>query len=120
MTGHRWMYPCRVLRVVDGDTVDVEMDLGLRLYRHERIRFDGINAPEVRGHERAAGEAAKLFVATWIDERANKRPVRKWPFLLETTGESGGFGRWAGVLYHETESLHDALLKSGHAVRVER
>ncbi len=55
----RFHYGARVLRVVDGDTADLELDLGLSIKRTERLRLHGINTPEIVGAERAAGMAAK-------------------------------------------------------------
>jgi endonuclease YncB( thermonuclease family) len=49
-----WKVPARVERVVDGDTIDVTLDLGWKLYKKERVRVWGINAPEkntVKGKE---------------------------------------------------------------------
>ena len=42
-------YSCKIVRVVDGDTVDVDIDLGFGVWRHkERIRLHGIDTPESR------------------------------------------------------------------------
>ena len=44
-----WWYPARVLGVVDGDTLDVMVDLGFRAYQKIRVRLHGIDTPEVYG-----------------------------------------------------------------------
>ena len=41
-----WTVPARVERVIDGDTIDVTLDLGWRLYKRDHVRLAGINAPE--------------------------------------------------------------------------
>jgi micrococcal nuclease len=59
--------PATVVRVVDGDTVIVNLDLGWRVYRDvERIRVNGISAPEVRGRSRKRGLAAKAHAETLV------------------------------------------------------
>ena len=56
-----------MVRVIDGDTVIVTLDLGWRVYRNEeRIRGAGIAAPEIRGRERPAGLAAKAHAETLL------------------------------------------------------
>lgn len=53
-------YRADICRVVDGDTVDADIDLGFNVWLHnERLRFYGIDAPELKGSTRAAGLAAK-------------------------------------------------------------
>ena len=56
-------YKCKILRIVDGDTVDVDIDLGFGIWRHrERVRLVGIDTPESRTRdlvEKKFGNAAK-------------------------------------------------------------
>ncbi|SVE26486.1 uncharacterized protein METZ01_LOCUS479340, partial [marine metagenome] len=56
-------YNCKILRVVDGDTVDVDIDLGFGIWHHkERIRIYGLDAPESRTRdkvEKVFGKYAK-------------------------------------------------------------
>ena len=59
-------YKCKILRVVDGDTVDIDIDLGFGVWLHkERVRMMGIDTPESRTRdetEKAFGLASKLFL----------------------------------------------------------
>ena len=55
-------YQARLLRVVDGDTVDVEVDLGFYLKQEMRLRLNKVDTPEIRGRERPEGLLAKAFV----------------------------------------------------------
>lgn len=61
-----YTYQAEVERVIDGDTLDVKLDLGLRCYRRERIRVLGIDAPETRRRgdvdRRFEGFTAKAFL----------------------------------------------------------
>ena len=63
-------YRCKILRVVDGDTVDVDIDLGFGVWMHkERIRLHGIDTPESRTRdkvEKIFGLEAKKMVETWL------------------------------------------------------
>lgn len=59
-----WWYAARVLRVIDGDTLVVDLDLGLGITARQTVRLLGVNTPELRGDDAAAGAAAKVFVAS--------------------------------------------------------
>ena len=62
-------YKCKLLRVIDGDTVDVDIDLGFGVWlRKQRIRMYGIDTPESRTRdleEKKYGLAAKEFLQKW-------------------------------------------------------
>ena len=59
-------YQCRILRVIDGDTVDIDIDLGFGVWMHrERVRLHGIDTPESRTRdleEKKFGLLAKTYV----------------------------------------------------------
>lgn len=59
-------YNIKSYRVIDGDTIEVDLDLGFRITHNVNVRINGINTPEVRGAEHPAGELAKLFVERWF------------------------------------------------------
>lgn len=94
---------------VDGDTVDVEVSWEPRHVATERVRLAGLDAPELTGATRAAGEAAKTFVVRWLaDSGATElivcRPIRD------------SFGRYLGRLVSVSKGdLGAALLTHGHA-----
>ena len=64
-------YKCKLVKVVDGDTVDVDIDLGFGVWlQNQRIRMYGIDAPESRTSdkvEKVYGMAAKDFVIKWTN-----------------------------------------------------
>ena len=86
-------YNCKILRVIDGDTVDVDIDLGFGIWIHkERIRLHGIDTPESRTRdkiEKIFGFEAKRMVQTWL-------PVGSNQTLVTTKDKSGKFGRVLG------------------------
>ena len=86
-------YRCKILRVVDGDTVDVDIDLGFGVWMHkERIRLYGIDTPESRTRdkvEKIFGLEAKKMVETWL-------PPGSTQFLITEKDRTGKFGRILG------------------------
>ena len=112
-------YKISLLRVVDGDTIDAEIDLGFDIKVKKRIRFAGINAPESRTkdlEEKARGLAAKDRVKQLLDGCEN--------IQLHSHG-IGKFGRCLGEIFLDTidgqekltvESLNELLIREGHAV----
>lgn len=111
-------YKCKILRVVDGDTVDVDIDLGFGVWlRKERVRMMGIDTPESRTRdkvEKKFGLAAKAFVK-------DKMPVGSMQILkteIDKSGEDkkGKFGRILGDFLIDEERLTDIMVSEGHAV----
>ena len=86
-------YNCRILRVVDGDTVDVDIDLGFGIWKKkERIRLYGIDTPESRTsdkEEKIYGNYAKQVVECWL-------PVGTMQTLVTQKDESGKYGSILG------------------------
>ena len=87
-----------LVRVIDGDTLRVRVDLGWSTHRIEDVRLAGINTPEVRGPEKAAGKWVAEQVGSWLGEGG-------LPDLILHSREFsvGKFGRcvcdvWAGGL----------------------
>ena len=111
-------YKCRILRVIDGDTVDVDIDLGFGIWRHrERVRLFGIDTPESRTRdleEKKYGLAAKEFLTKMLDDEGG--------IILKTHKDAEGkFGRILGELWRTTEygdqSINQYLVDKHHAVR---
>ena len=120
MTNHN-EYDVEVLKVIDGDTVDVDINLGFGIMlRDERVRIIGIDTPESRTSDKAEdlfGEAAKARVIELMTGSIR---------LITTEdrhGEDmkGKFGRVLGDFWIERqegkkEKLTDVLIEEGHAV----
>jgi micrococcal nuclease len=105
-------YNCKIVRVIDGDSILVDIDLGFGLWIHgESIRLFGVDCPECRSRdpeEKAAGLLAKGFVEEALHVGATYR--------LQTK-EKGKFGRYLGTIYLTDESsINAALVKERLAV----
>ena len=89
-----YIYSAKCLRVVDGDTLDAQVDLGFDTFKKIRIRLVGINTPESRTRdleEKERGLAAKARVKELLSENKNK-------FVLHSQGV-GKFGRCLGEIF---------------------
>ena len=86
-------YKCTILRVVDGDTVDVDIDLGFGVWmRKERVRILGVDTPESRTRdltEKVYGNLAKAFVKDFL-------PIGSQQQLVTEKDKTGKFGRILG------------------------
>ena len=91
-----------VKRVIDGDTVDVVLDLGFGLTMDQRVRVGGIDTPEKRTRdeeEKKFGLAATAYAEKWFAENADKLIVR-----TKLDGSTGKYGRLLGYFFNnETE-----------------
>lgn len=111
-------YTAKVLRVIDGDTLEVEIDLGFNVRFHDKVRLYGVDTPEISGPkaktEKVAGEAAKQFVLEWV---AGNSEVLLRSHDARGIGQEK-YGRWLAVVVPLAggTSLNDELISSGHAV----
>ena len=106
-------YKARLLRVVDGDTVDAMVDLGFNVWIKQRIRLYGVDTWECRTRdkeEKKKGLAAKAFTKEMLGEPKLGR------FKIVSHGV-GKYGRVLGEIYVEGQlnSLNDLLKANGHA-----
>tara|TARA_B100001996_G_scaffold367198_1_gene338605 strand:- start:1321 stop:1833 length:513 start_codon:yes stop_codon:yes gene_type:complete len=110
-------YKCKILKVVDGDTVDVDLDLGFGVWlRNERVRLMGIDTPESRTSdkiEKIFGQAAKDRVNSLLgDEAILVSQVSKHGENMK-----GKFGRILGNFKTiNGDIVADVLMNEGHAV----
>ena len=99
-------------RVVDGDTIDISIDLGFDLTKKERVRLAGIDTPEKRTKnpkEKEMGYQATEFLEMHLME-AKKLTVK--------TEKEGKFGRMLGWLYkseNDTTSINQIMIDKGYA-----
>ena len=111
-------YRCKeIKKVVDGDTVDVVLDLGFNIFHSCRVRMAGIDTPESRTRdldEKARGKLAKEFLKNWVTEYENN----KKNIVIKTKKEKakGKFGRVLGELWVEGVNVNEDMIQSYHAV----
>lgn len=113
-----YTYRCKLVKVVDGDTVDVDIDLGFGVWlKDERVRLYGVDTPESRTRdleEKKYGLAAKKFVENFTDD--------EW-LILKCNGydSKGKFGRILGEIYRTSNfsniSLNELLVEKHLGVR---
>ena len=111
-------YDVRLVKVVDGDTVDVDIDLGFGIWLHdERVRIKGIDTPESRTRDKIEdlfGEAAKARVKEIMENNEVRLITEE-----DRKGEDmkGKFGRILGDFEVDGQkTLTATLIEEGHAV----
>lgn len=110
-------YNCKVNRVVDGDTVDVDIDLGFGIVlTDERVRIMGIDTPESRTSdkvEKVFGLASKER----LKELLGKTAILKTEINKDGEDMKGKFGRVLGdFITSHGDRVTEILIKEGHAV----
>lgn len=105
-------YRAKLDRVVDGDTVDLVVDLGFNIHHKVRVRLYGIDTPEIRTRdpiEKMAGLAARDFVSDWFAGHN---------YVYVKTYKEDKYGRILGELFvseDESFSLNEMLIDAGLA-----
>ena len=105
------VYKAKILRVVDGDTVDVDIDLGFGLTSNKkRIRLLGIDTPESRTRdltEKYYGKLASAFLKSHL-EKGKKYKLR--------TSKPDKYGRILGEFFIKDVNINQLLVEENHAV----
>ena len=111
-------YKCKIKRVVDGDTMDVILDLGFDIHHSVRVRMAGIDTPESRTRdkdEKARGKLSKAFL---------KESIKGKKIILKTKikDAKGKFGRviaevWAEFEEGSLRNINELMIKECYAVR---
>jgi len=104
-------YNVTVIRIIDGDTVYLNVDMGFHASLVIDCRLEGINAPELHGTTKEAGLASKAEL---------ERTLSLGPLRVKTT-KSDSFGRWLGRLFVNLQDgtildVNDHMLSTGFAV----
>jgi len=110
-----YRYEATIRRWVDGDTVDVDIDLGFGLvYSNQRLRLYGINAPEQRTRDLVEKEKG-LAATAYVNEQA---PVGSK--VVIKTYKDDKYGRILGEIFVGDKNLNTLLTIEGHAIRYEK
>ena len=98
-----------VVKVVDGDTIDIIIDLGFDLTKKERVRLAGIDTPESRTkdlEEKAFGLEAKEFL---------ERRIASCSDLWVSTEKDGKYGRMLGTIWCGITCINEEMVYRGYA-----
>ena len=105
-------------RVVDGDTIDVTIDLGFDLYKKERVRVAGVDTPEKRTRNLEEKELG-IDATYWLQEKLESAVAGDDDLVIRTEldGGVGKYGRLLGWLYiGDSElSLNEQMITEGYA-----
>ena len=105
-------------RVVDGDTIDVTIDLGFDLYKKERVRIAGVDTPEKRTRD-LEEKALGLDATYWMKDKLNETIKGDEELIIRTElkGGTGKYGRLLGWLYvgEDDISLNEKMITEGYA-----
>ena len=107
-------YQSTIMNVVDGDTLDVTVDLGFRMRRDIRLRLSGIDTHETYGVDKESeeyklGKTETRFVESWVE--SGRSGDSEWPFVVRTE-KTGKFGRYLAEVERRSDDaiLNQALL----------
>lgn len=108
-----WVYRARPVRVIDGDTIVVDIDHGMHVFTSQSLRLKDVDCPELyRGsdEEKAAGRAARAFVQEWLAARTGA-----WPLFVNTYKDRQSFNRYVADVWDvDGNSLAVAIVDAGH------
>ena len=105
-------YKCEVKRIVDGDTVDVIIDLGFSILYSTRVRLYGIDTPESRTRdkdEKGRGLLSKDYLKEWLDQGG---------VIIRTyRDKKGKFGRVLGEMVVGGRNINLLMVNENYAVK---
>jgi micrococcal nuclease len=111
-----YQYKCKINKVLDGDTVDIDLDLGFNIVlANQRVRMAGVDTPESRTsnkEEKPRGLLSKKKLA-------EKIPVGSWQIIETQRSDNNDdkFGRILGVfILEDGTKVNDWLIKNNYAV----
>ena len=108
----------KIKKVLDGDTIDVVIDLGFDLAKTERVRIAGVDTPEKRTRD-LEEKALGLDATNWLKEKLNEtiKGDQELTIRTELVGGTGKYGRLLGWLYvgDSAVSLNQQMIQEGYA-----
>jgi len=108
----------KINRVLDGDTIDVTIDLGFDLYKKERVRIAGVDTPEKRTRD-LEEKALGIDATNWLKEKLKNSidGPDELSIRTELVGGVGKYGRLLGWLYigDSNVSLNEKMIEEGYA-----
>ena len=108
----------KIDKVLDGDTIDVTIDLGFDLYKKERVRIAGVDTPEKRTRDKEE-KALGLDATNWLKDKLEGAISGDDDLVIRTelVGGTGKYGRLLGWCYigDGTVSLNEQMIEEGYA-----
>ena len=108
----------KIVKVLDGDTIDVLIDLGFDLYKKERVRIAGVDTPEKRTRD-LEEKALGIDATNWLKAKLTEtiKGDEELTIRTELKGGVGKYGRLLGWLYvgDATLSLNEQMITEGYA-----
>ena len=108
----------KINKVLDGDTIDVTIDLGFDLYKKERVRIAGVDTPEKRTRD-LEEKALGLDATNWLKDKLTEtiKGEDELTIRTELKGGVGKYGRLLGWLYvgEDNVSLNEKMIEEGYA-----
>jgi micrococcal nuclease len=106
-----YAYKAKVVRVVDGDTLILDADLGFHTSTRIKVRLARVNAPELHGPFAAAGAASKQFLEELLTYDMT---------VIISTKKTDIFGRWLAEVWLDGGNISDLMLQKSLAVPYKR
>ncbi len=108
-----------IVKVLDGDTIDVLIDLGFDLFKKERVRIAGVDTPEKRTRD-LEEKALGIDATNWLKKKLEDTIAGEGDELTirtELVGGTGKYGRLLGWLYinEDLVSLNEQMITEGYA-----
>ena len=109
----------KIVKVLDGDTIDVLIDLGFDLFKKERVRIAGVDTPEKRTRD-LEEKALGIDATNWLKKKLEDTIAGDGDELTirtELVGGTGKYGRLLGWLYinEDAISLNEQMITEGYA-----
>ena len=105
-------YKAKVIKIVDGDTMDVDIDVGFKIHFIERIRLFGINTPETYGVKHNSEEYAKGIKSK---EWAIKNLEGKEITIKTIKDKKGKYGRYLAIIIKDEININNKMVELGLA-----
>jgi len=101
-----------ILKIYDGDTMTVVIDLGFGVYKTEKIRLSYIDAPEIRGEERTLGLISRDYLRNKIQTAIDNNQEITIKTIKDRKGK---YGRYLGEFFIDGVSVNQDMITEGYA-----
>lgn len=111
-----YTYRAKLVKVVDADTIDVQIDVGFNCHIYKRLRLLGVDAWETRGEERERGLVAKAYTTAFLE-------TEDTIYVQTIMDAQGKYGRVLAWVWKNTSNgpvcLNIKLLEEGHGQEID-